>query len=61
MWCSGPIISFALLSYEPTDFEKVVKEEYFVQAINEDIEVIKMNETWDVVDLPTDKTKIDVK
>jgi len=38
-----------------------VKEEYFVQAINEDIEVIKMNETWDVVDLPTDKTKIDVK
>jgi hypothetical protein len=52
---------FSLLSYQPTYFEEAVKEEHWVQAMNEEIEAIERNETWDLVDLPTDKTNIGVK
>jgi len=38
-----------------------VKGEHWVHATNEYIEAIKRNETWDIVDLPIDKSKIGVK
>jgi len=52
------------LSYQPTYFEEEVKEEHWVQAMNEEIETIEAierNDTWDLVDLLTNKTNIGVR
>ena len=38
---------FALLSYQPTYFEEEVKEEHWVQAMNEEIETIEAIERND--------------
>jgi hypothetical protein len=42
-------------------FEEAVKEEKWVHAMNEEIEAIERNNTWDLVDLPIGKTNIGVK
>jgi hypothetical protein len=52
---------FSMLSYQPVYFEEAVKEEKWVDAMNEEIEAIERNDTWDLVDLPTGKTNIGVK
>jgi hypothetical protein len=52
---------FAFLSFQPTSFEEAEKKEEWVQAMNDEIEAIERNKTWDLVDLPTDKTRIGVK
>ena len=52
---------FALLSYQPTYFEGAVKEEHWTQTMNDEIDTIERNKTYDLVDLPTDKTNIGVK
>ena len=52
---------FALLSCQPTFFEEAIKEEQWVEAMNEEIEAIERNKTWDLVDLPVDKSNIGVK
>jgi hypothetical protein len=52
---------FALLSCQPIYFEEAVKEEKWVHAMNEEIEAIERNNTWDLVDLPIGKTNIGVK
>jgi transposase InsO family protein len=52
---------YAFCSYQPTFFEEAVKEEKWVAAMNEEIDAIERNQTWDLVDLPADKTSIGVK
>ena len=52
---------YALCSYQHTFFEEAVKEEKWVAAMNEEIDAIERNQTWDLVDLPADKTNIGVK
>jgi hypothetical protein len=52
---------FSFLSIQPTYFEEAVKEEHWVEAMNEEIEAIEKNKTWDLVDLPKDKSSIGVK
>jgi hypothetical protein len=42
-------------------FEEVVKQDKWVQAMYEDIDSIKRNDTWDLVDFPKDKDCIGVK
>jgi hypothetical protein len=53
--------NFALFTYQPTCFEEVVKEEKWVQAMDEEIDSIERNDTWDLVDFPKDKDCIGVK
>ena len=52
---------FAFISTQPTYFEEAVKEKHWVEAMNQEITAIEKNQTWELVDLPRDKTKIGVK
>ena len=54
---------FALFSpiYDPLAFEEVVEEEVWAQAMDEKIECIEKNQTWELVDVPKDKYVINVK
>jgi len=54
-------VQYALFSYQPTYFEEAVKEEKWVATINGEIDAIEINQTWDLVDLPANKTSIGVK
>ena len=53
---------FALFSQidDPLTFEEVV-EEVWAQAMDEEIECIDKNQTWELVDVPKDKDVINVK
>ena len=48
---------FALFSpiYDPLTFEEAVEEEVWAQAMDEEIECIEKNQTWELVDVPKDK------
>jgi hypothetical protein len=52
---------YAFVSYQPESFEDAVKEEAWVKSMDEEIEVIEKNDTWDLVELPEGKNNIDVK
>lgn len=54
---------FALFCHvdEPIHFEYVVKEEKWVAAMEEEIEAIERNDTWELVSLPKGKHVIGVK
>jgi transposase InsO family protein len=52
---------FALMSCQPTSFKEAAKEPHWVQAMNQEIDSIEKNKTWDLVDLPTHKKSIGVK
>jgi len=48
-----PITHFALFSdCDPTCFESVVKEENWIKAMDDEIDAIKRNDTWELSDLP---------
>lgn len=53
--------NFALLSFQPSSFEEAIRDENWLQAMDEEIEAIEKNDTWDLVDLPKDKNLIGVK
>ncbi|GAU11617.1 hypothetical protein TSUD_346090 [Trifolium subterraneum] len=46
---------------EPVNFENAVKDEKWLSAMNEEIESIERNNTWELVDLPHGKNAIGVK
>jgi hypothetical protein len=52
---------FALMSCQPTSFKEAAKEPHWVQAMNQEIDSIEKNKTWDLVDLPRHKKSIGVK
>ena len=54
---------FALFSpiYGPLAFEEVIEEEVCAQSMDEEIECIEKNQTWELVDVPKDKDVISVK
>jgi hypothetical protein len=52
---------FALMSCQPTSFKEATKEPHWVQAMNQEIDSIEKNTTWDLVDLPSHKKSIGVK
>eukprot|EP00253_Pinus_taeda_P005204 PITA_05204 len=49
------------MSDDPIHFEDAVKEEKWVVAMEEEIEAIERNETWELVSLPKGKHVIGVK
>jgi hypothetical protein len=52
---------FALMSCQPTSFKEAAKEPHWVQAMNQEVDSIEKNKTWDLVDLPRHKKSIGVK
>ena len=52
---------FSFLSTQPTHFEEAVKEKNWLDAMNQEIAAIEKNHTWELIDLPKDKTRIGVK
>ena len=54
---------FALFSpiCDPLTCEEAIEEEVWAQAMDEEIECIEKNQTWELVDVPTDKDVITVK
>ena len=54
---------FALFSpiSNPLTFEEVVEEEECEKSMDEEIECIKKNHTWELVDIPKEKDIISVK
>ena len=47
--------NFSLFTQDPLYFEDAIKEEHWINAMNEEMESIKKNDTWDLVDLPKEK------
>ena len=54
---------FSLFSpiYDPLTFEEAVVEEVWEKGMDEEIECIEKNQTWELVDVPTYKDVISVK
>ena len=46
---------------DPLTFEEAVEEEFWAQAMDEEIKCIENNQTWELVDVPKDKDVINVK
>jgi hypothetical protein len=53
--------NFALFTCQPTYFEEAIKEENWVKAMDEEMDSIEKNDTWDLVELPEGKDCIGVK
>ena len=55
-------MNFALLvDVDPKSFEEASKEEKWRIAMNQEIDAIERNKTWELTDLPKDKTVLSVK
>ena len=52
---SFSLFALSSLIYDPLTFEEFVKEEVWEQAMDEEIECIEKNQTWELVDVPKDK------
>ena len=52
-------IQCALFSCHPTTFDEVVKDAQWVQAMIDEIDVIGKNQTWYLVDIPTEKGELE--
>ena len=50
-----------MFSCHPTYFDEAVSDAQWVQAMNEEIDSIENNQTWDLVDILVKKTNIGVK
>jgi hypothetical protein len=53
--------NFALFTCQPTYFEEAIKEENWVKEMDEEMDSIEKNDTWDLVELPKGKDCIGVK
>ena len=51
----------ALFYCDPMHFEEAIKEDKWIQAMNEEIDAIERNDTWDFVDLLEGKDNIGFK
>jgi len=54
-------LNFPLIVYDPINLDDVVKKEVWIEAMNEEIDAIERNKTWELIDLPEDKNCIGVK
>jgi hypothetical protein len=49
------------MTCDPVSFDEAAKEDVSIKAMDEEIDSIKRNNTWDIVDLPKGKNSIGVK
>lgn len=58
----GELVHFALIAQsKPVDFEKAMTNEKQMKAMQEEINLIERNQTWELVDLPQEKRPIALK
>jgi hypothetical protein len=55
------ISNFALMACDHVSFDEVTKEDVWIKEMDEEIDSIEINNTWDLVDLPEGKNSIGVK
>ena len=53
--------NFALFSCDPLYFDEAIKEDKWIKAMDEEIDSIERNNTWELMDLPKGKKCIGVK
>ena len=53
--------NFSLFSQNPIYFEDAIKDGHWINVMNDEIESIEKNDTWELVDLPKNKDYIGVK
>ena len=53
--------NLALFLFQPSSIAEEIRDENWVQAMDEEIEATVRNDTWDLVDFRTDKNLIGVK
>ena len=53
--------NYVLFSFQPSSFEEAIRDENWVQAMDEEIDSIEKNDTWDLVNFSKDKNLIGVK
>jgi len=54
-------VNFALLAYQPTSFDEDVHDKVWINAMDEEIDAIEMNDTWEMIYLPKNKDCIGFK
>lgn len=58
----GELIHFALLAEsEPVNFEEAIHDQKWIKAMQDELQAIEKNQTWELVDLPSQKKAIAVK
>jgi hypothetical protein len=55
------VSNFALIAYDLVNFDDVFKKIVWVEAMNEEMDAIEGNNSWELVYLPKDKNCICVK
>ena len=55
------VVQFEFFSSQPTCFDEATKQKEWVDAMNNEIEAIERNNTWDLVDLLVDRNVVGVK
>jgi hypothetical protein len=55
------ISNFAFIAYDPVSYDEAAKEDVRIKAMDEEIDSIERNNTWDLVNLPEGKKSIGVK
>ena len=55
------VSNFAFIACDPVDFDEAIKKDVWIKAMDEEIDAIERNNTWNLVDLPNDKNCIGVK
>jgi hypothetical protein len=55
------VSNFTLIAHDPVNCDDVVKKEVWVEFMNQEIDAIERNNTWELVDLLEDKNCIGVK
>ena len=53
--------NFAFFSFQPSSSQESIRDENWVQAMDEEINSIEKNDTWDLVNFPMDKNLICMK
>lgn len=62
--CSSQYLQFLAQGYmikEPKSFSQANKSPVWISAMKEEIHALETNDTWSLVDLPTDKTVVDCR
>ena len=54
-------LQYTLFSCQTRSIDEAVKDAQWVEEMNEEIDAIEKNQTWDIIAIPTDKTNIVVK
>ena len=55
------VSNFSFIACDPIDFDEAIKNDVWIKSMDEEIDAIERNNTWNLVDLPEDKNCIGVK